>query len=80
MFILALTFIGFLTKMVQVHPNIIPVQVSKREILNFLQEKFSNILTKLHFAQRFFSHVDNFNEIFSRKMTKSLNISLKNNI
>ena len=46
---------------------------------DFLREILAEALASLHFAMRFFSHLANFDEIFVRKMSKSLNISLENN-
>ena len=68
-------------------PEFSPSRISKkkewlsqnwREIIEFLDRNFNKIVCLITFCYEMFSHQANFNEIFGRKMRKSLTISPAN--
>ena len=61
------------------HGRKYPIQPKLMRNSEFWQEILSKSFALLYFALRFFSHQANFNEIFGRKMSKSLTISPENN-
>ena len=61
------------------HGRKYPIQPKLMRNYEFLAKNLTQSFAYSHFAMSFFSHQTNFNEIFGRKMSKSLTISPENN-